>query len=611
MSPRSTLSSRTLLARVRGQGDDAGVVMVVVILSMIMVTAFVTSGLAYGIATQKQSRGDQDFNAALAAAQAGVEDYIAQLNRNDNYARQATFTDCANLAIKGPLAPTPNSCGWDAKPGWKQINPAEPNGPQFHYDVDGTQLNAKGTIKVASTGRVNRVTRTLEVAVGRGGSTDFLYYTDHEDADPDNVVSYPPSSYPSGMRKACYNYWWGQARDQPDSTLTSPRRLTSTQSPRCAEISFTGGDVFDGKAHMNDTPSMQNNSAGVQPLFKQGLETSDPKCKLSVRTDPASWKNCDRTGNGANYGTSYPTYEDVLYLEDSSAAFASHPGCSYMGATRIILNADGTMKVWSKDTPTGPPACGGNRPNGAVVPVPDNQVVYVKNAPSVRYCKAQEIDGVLPLGTYTGDTRQLSFTYDENMVLPEQRCGLGNLWVHGTLKGALTLATQNNIVVTGDLKLAREVNGSDLLGLVAGNSVEVFQPILGKFTCSDSNDGRCNRYSGPTSSAEPPGWPVNVTPRPGQPVGVEINAAIQTLQHSFTVQSYDRFSAKGKLTVNGSIAQKWRGAVGTGNNSTGYLKDYRYDIRLKYSSPPYFPGFVNAKWSGRATGELSPQYGGP
>ncbi len=65
----------------------------------------------------------------------------------------------------------------------------------------------------------------------------------------------------------------------------------------------------------------------------------------------------------------------------------------------------------------------------------------------------------------------------------------------------------------------------------------------------------------------------------------------------------------GTLSVRGSIAQRWRGIVGTGSSSgTGYLKDYGYDSRLKFSAPPYFPQWTNAVWGAKTTAELKPQY---
>jgi hypothetical protein len=573
----------------------------VVICTMLLVTSFVTAGLVYASASEKLSRGDQDYNGAMAAAQAGVEDFIAHLNRNDNYARQNPFTDCGNIALQGPNAPQPNTCGWTSSTtvGWRPVDPGAPNGAEFHYDLDASQLSSRGTIDVRSTGRVNGESRTLQVAVGRGGSTDFLYYTDHEDADPENKTLYP-----TGMRSDCYSYWWGPAPDAP-SGARAPRSAYSS-SQGCREITFIGGDVFDGKVHTNDTP-LVTNANGVRPSFKEGLQTADPKCKESVRTDPASWKKCDRTGLGADYGSSWPQYASPLYLEDNSAAFKDYPGCQYTGSTRIRFNAGGTMTVWSKDTLTGTTACGGNQPVDKTIPVPNDQVIYVKTAASQRRCTAGEIDGTLPLGTYSGLDTQLSYTYDENMLLDDQRCGQGNAYIEGTVQGRVTVATQNSIVVTEDLTVAN-LNGTDMLGLVAGNSVEVYQPVVSTFDCNKTTETRqgstrttrCTEYKAPAN----PTFPRQSTLK-----NLKIHGSVQALQHSFFVQAYHRVPQMGSLTVIGSLAQKWRGAVGQGVPPTnGYLKDYRYDKRLKFSAPPYFPQFINAVWSGRTTGEIPAEY---
>ena len=88
-----------------------------------------------------------------------------------------------------------------------------------------------------------------------------------------------------------------------------------------------------------------------------------------------------------------------------------------------------------------------------------------------------------------------------------------------------------------------------------------------------------------------------------------IYASIQTLQHSFWVESYDQGNPLGTLHVRGSIAQRWRGIVGTGGGaSTGYIKDYSYDSRLTFAAPPYFPQWTNAVWGAKTTGELKPAY---
>ena len=55
-----------------------------------------------------------------------------------------------------------------------------------------------------------------------------------------------------------------------------------------------------------------------------------------------------------------------------------------------------------------------------------------------------------------------------------------------------------------------------------------------------------------------------------------------------------------KLTVTGAIVQKYRGPVGTGSSTggiaSGYLKNYYYDDRFRYRSPPYFLTPIAAAW---------------
>ncbi len=76
-----------------------------------------------------------------------------------------------------------------------------------------------------------------------------------------------------------------------------------------------------------------------------------------------------------------------------------------------------------------------------------------------------------------------------------------------------------------------------------------------------------------------------------------VQAALLSVQHSFRVQNYKygEDNPLGSITINGAIAQKYRGIVGTINTS-GYGKNYNYDNRLKYQSPPHFLEPIAAAW---------------
>jgi hypothetical protein len=90
---------------------------------------------------------------------------------------------------------------------------------------------------------------------------------------------------------------------------------------------------------------------------------------------------------------------------------------------------------------------------------------------------------------------------------------------------------------------------------------------------------------------------------------IQIDAAILSLRHSFIVDNYQCGSSLGSLTVRGAIVQKYRGPVGTGNGVTvvtGFAKNYWYDDRFRYRSPPYFLTPVAASWDVVRSHEQTP-----
>ena len=174
----------------------------------------------------------------------------------------------------------------------------------------------------------------------------------------------------------------------------------------------------------------------------------------------------------------------------------------------------------------------------------------------------------------------------------------GTLYVQGTLKGRLTMAADNNIVVTGDLTYSAGRTGTDALGLIATNSVKIYHPIK----CTTSSSGKCTAGSNLARPKDADGNTGTVFQDP------QVNAAILTLQHSFGVQQYRIGSPLGTINLFGTIAQRYRGPVGTGSISTGYYKHYVYDTRMRSAPPPYFLDPVCSAWGVKTYGELAPRY---
>jgi type II secretory pathway pseudopilin PulG len=159
----------------------------------------------------------------------------------------------------------------------------------------------------------------------------------------------------------------------------------------------------------------------------------------------------------------------------------------------------------------------------------------------------------------------------------------GKVVVSGVLRGRVTLAATDEIIVGDDITYASDPGlgtCADILGLFSGGDVVVANNTLNapqtpasgsnEFTYDDTKD--------------------------------EFVHAIVLALNNFTVEDYAAGSTKaekcenanwgrGCLYLTGGIIQKTRGAVGTiwSNGGTGYVKRYSYDRCGATAPPPYFP----------------------
>jgi Tfp pilus assembly protein PilX len=161
------------------------------------------------------------------------------------------------------------------------------------------------------------------------------------------------------------------------------------------------------------------------------------------------------------------------------------------------------------------------------------------------------------------------------------------LYVRGNTNRSLTIDSEADVVVNGNVTHAPGY----VLGLIAGNFVRVMHKVNRSSGCANSGTQGIDYFT-----------------------NIEIDAAILALNHSFIVDNWD-CGKLGTLTVKGAIAQEFRGPVGTYNTSTGssvsgYIKNYSYDDKLKYRSPPYFLPPVDAAWRVISSNEQEKSAGG-
>jgi hypothetical protein len=584
--------------------DQDGVALIVVVISMMVLSLLTAAVVSYATGSEKISRHDQDWNAALSAAEAGIDDYIFRLNDNDIY-----------YTYGNPGAPAPNTAPAppDGNKAFTQYVPVTGGSSDatYRYDVDRSKLNTTGRLTISSTGRVGKTERTVTATVRRRSFLDYLYFTDYETRDPDAYTGSPFSKSEANTR--CAFHYDGPVGNRRDVNGRVDYSGDSDSTGKyCTDINFTSGDVIKGPLHSNDAILVCGSPSFLGHTTTAFTGEGSPLKRYRVNSSCSGSPSF--AGDDPDYATDIlmPPTNKALKNETVNVT-GNQGGCLYTGPTRIRLESDGTMTVKSPYSRQTNNACPTNG-NGAL---PKNGVIYVQNVisspssdanywnPSTA-CPNSQYDSTTKTwksasGSYSSPAHPLGYPItigSETDQNSDYDCRAGDAFVEGTLDGQLTIAAENNIDVIRNLTYKAGVGGDDLLGLIADQYVEIYHPVSCTSVSSscemDADVPSRARFNG--SSFSPSSEPSSSWNRPVF-ADATVNAAILSLQHSFRVQQYNSGDKDqlGDLHVVGAIAQKYRGAVGT-INSTGYLKDYVYDNRLQYLSPPKFLDPVKVSW---------------
>jgi hypothetical protein len=496
--------------------------MIATVGAIFLTTILIATALAAVNGDLQLTRNDLEHKRAFAAAQAGIADYAFHLSKDTNY-----WTHCTNV-------PNPNAVN---QQGTTTKRRAVGGSPDAEYSIELIPATGKsscdvnnpvtsmlelsgpstGTFRIRSTGYTDDVKRSLVATFKRTSFLDYVYFTQLETSDP---VTYGNTTTINNAYLQCTKTVQQGRNDAP---------IPNSGGTFCDKIYFKDGDEINGPLHTNDALAICGH-----PKF--GRTISDA---IEVSSPPQGWYgNGGCGGDSPNFVGTYFTNAAVLTPPPTNgqlATVAQSDGAVYTNQLHICLN--GTSMTY------GPTTCS----NGPVS-LPTNGVIYVKNGSGC------------------------SSSYSPFTVTYPTSSGCGNVYVHGTYSGLLTIAAENDIIVDDDLIRT----GSGLLGLIANNFVRVYHPFS-----AETGKGNCN---GGSNGA-------------GSQTNLRIDAAILAINHSFIVDHYDCGATLGTLTINGAISQKFRGPVGTfGSNDTGYLKDYEYDDRLRYQEPPYFLDPVQSAW---------------
>lgn len=592
-----------LLARVR---DEQGFTLLPVMGLVLALMLLSAAALAQSSGDGKPSLRDRDQKEALAAAQAGIQDYLARLRQNNTY-----WTLCRKPATYAAGDPQRNAALNDATVTYDQRGWANVGGPstaRFSIDLlpapgsgytkcdpnkatDSMIDKDSGAFRIRVTGEVRatgnkdtRVRRSLIASFRPRGFLDYIYFTDYETMDPawywreaygrrtqEDHRGTAPNGSPLVQRdvvgwatEQCSKYYFeGRAGERFTGTGSKSRGIQwfdskwySTPSTKlggsCGEIQFVSGDKILGPFHTNDSINICGS-----PQFG---EASSDRIEMRGGSDPDGWRAACGGSDPKEVGTWVPQ-ADFMQIPSSNTQLFNDAEEAYRFRGQTYL----TFKDTGKVIVTGRKADGVKVTN-LELEMPRNGVIYVSNDPNNALC---------------GSTQKAEYnTYEPHKV--DEGCG--NAIISGTYSQSVTIGAERDIVIAGDYK---RKDDTAMGGLIANGFVRIKHPIK----WDESQDPpRCSE-DGPQLN------------------DVTVHAAILSLNHSFTVDGYFCGVKRGTLHIFGAIAQKYRGPVGTGGSSsggTGYLKDYVYDRRLMYRSPPRFMNPAGAQWTILSTVEQIP-----
>ena len=538
------LISRLLNGLRRRLDDESGFAMGIVVAGVGAATLLAVAAVAATNSDIRTTQRSIDEKRSYEAAQAGIADYSFHLNNDNGYWARCTGVPTPNAVNQqgttSNTRPVPGGSGAFYS---IELLPATGKSSCSTSDPVGSMIEgsgaATGTFRIRATGYSGPgctvavrtgpkcVRRSIIASYKRASFLDYVYFTQLETSDPQ---TYGSTNTINGAYTQCSKTI---QQGRYDSTIPG-----SSPSQYCDKIVFATGETIDGPLHSNDALII----CGT-PTF--GRSASD---LIEVSAVDPGWYSSGCNGTSPTFKGQFLKGAPTLTPPPTNAQLKNVSGAmKYTGQVEITLGASSlTVKSGTTTLYTGA--------------YPASGVIYVSNS------------------SCTSGLNPFTVTYPATSTC-------GNVIVSGTYSVPLTIAAENDIIISDDI--TRVTNSAGLLGLIANNFIRVKHPV-----CPSNNLGCTNGTISSETAKGDCNSGVNGT---GSNSNLRIDAAMLAIQHSFIVDHYDCGAQLGTLQVNGAISQKYRGPVGiVGTN--GYSKDYNYDDRLKYLAPPKFLDPVESAW---------------
>jgi Tfp pilus assembly protein PilX len=536
--------------------SQEGITMIVTMGVMVVTSLLLAATFTLARSEIHLTKTDTAEKKAYYAAQAGIEDYEDHLTQDGNYLSYCTNPPTPNPALNQagetihratipstiPSEPTNEQYAIQLLPA--ESHPIEDRKCDPNRLVE-TMLEEKGaatgTFRIESTGYSGNAERSIVATFKNANFVSFVWYTKYETGDP-SLYGEPPALEPNRYTRC--GQFYGERPGSP-----------------CGEFDnyFISGESVNGPMHTED-------HAGIcgTPVF--GRNSSD---RIEFRSE--GFHDAQGYSSEACGGSAEPDFKGSHILPNEVPSIEPPPGDEelkhivesaylYEDKTELVLEGS-TMTVSKWKEVAGKEV----EESTSGVPFPPNGVIYVEGGCSKPYS---------PFGPVPG--------YSEDY-------GCGNVYVHGNYTDSLTIASENDIVINGNI--TTPVNGEGtpttnaLLGLIANNFVRIYHPVVGGprgphfyYDCNGAQDS-------PQDLKEP-----------------TIYAAILAVKHAVIVDNFDCGAPSlGHLNVYGAVAGLFSNGMtgvfgGGGTIVAGYPYDANYDDRLQIEEPPHFLNPVQAAW---------------
>ena len=432
-----------------------GFTLILTLLVLLVTSALLVAAFTAANGEVHLTSTDTAQKKAYYAAEAGIDNYEYHLTQDGNYLTFCTNPTPANPALNQVghtehRATVPSSNGEPTHEEYAiQLLPAESspekkcNPNKIVETMVEEQGAATGTFRIESTGYSGGAKRTLVATFRNANFVSYVWYTKYETGDP-TIYGKPPVGKPNYFTE-CGNFY-GKRPAQGGSPL------------RCLNNFFINGESVNGPLHTADHGGV----CGSPTFGRNEHDRIEFGNGGNAAGEGYSNEGCSEGATPTFKGTYIPP-EKVLSIEpppgDEELKHIVEPAYLYEGKTEIVLEGEKMSVSKWKEEPLTKTFIKETQPG---VEFPPNGVIYVAGGCSIPYS---------PFGPKP--------RYSEDY-------SCGNVYVHGKYTKSVTIASENDVIINGNLLTPTEPENSPtgvpttnaLLGLIANNFVRVYHPVV-------------------------------------------------------------------------------------------------------------------------------------